>query len=76
MTVVIGGVNVACDARALRWTAGLEVDADGSPRGTIVLPPLPSADESFRPLSVDDDGAVYEMSPGPLGLDVTRYVFP
>jgi hypothetical protein len=48
----------------------------GAPRGTLEIPPLPTADESFRPITVDDDGAVYVMAAGDDGLAVTRYVFP
>jgi hypothetical protein len=42
----------------------------------LEIPPLPTADESFRPITVDDDGAVYVMAAGDDGLAVTRYVFP
>ena len=42
----------------------------------LSLPPLPTADESFRPITVDDDGSVYVMAAGDDGLAVTRYVFP
>ncbi|MGZ3426040.1 MAG: hypothetical protein ACXVCV_05285 [Polyangia bacterium] len=48
----------------------------GAPRGMLEIPPLPTADESFRPITVDDDGAVYVMAAGDAGLAVTRYVFP
>jgi hypothetical protein len=48
----------------------------GAPRGMLSLPPLPTADESFRPITVDDDGTVYVMAAGDNGLAVTRYVFP
>jgi hypothetical protein len=48
----------------------------GAPRGTLEIPPLPTADESFRPITVDDDGTVYVMASGDDGLVVTRYVFP
>jgi len=48
----------------------------GAPRGMLSLPPLPTADESFRPITVDDDGSVYVMTAGDNGLAVTRYVFP
>ncbi|HEX8954447.1 MAG TPA: hypothetical protein VF945_21480, partial [Polyangia bacterium] len=50
--------------------------AGGAPRGLLSLPPLPTADESFRPITVDDDGSVYVMAAGDNGLAVTRYVFP
>jgi hypothetical protein len=48
----------------------------GAPRGLLAIPPLPTADESFRPITVDDDGSVYVMAAGDNGLAVTRYVFP
>jgi len=50
--------------------------AGGIPRGQLEVPPLPAADESFRPVTVDDDGAVLVMAGGDNGLSVTRYVFP
>jgi hypothetical protein len=48
----------------------------GTPRGMLEIPPLPTADESFRPITVDDDGAIYVMAAGDDSLGVTRYVFP
>jgi hypothetical protein len=48
----------------------------GAPRGMLSIPPLPTADESFRPITVDDDGSLYVMVAGDNGLAVTRYVFP
>ncbi|MDB4967129.1 MAG: hypothetical protein JWN44_2818 [Myxococcales bacterium] len=48
----------------------------GAPRGVLETPPLPAADESFRPVTVDDDGTVFVMAGGDNGLTVTRYVFP
>ena len=48
----------------------------GEPRGALELPALPSADESFRPITVDDDGNVYVMAATDSGLTVTRYSFP
>jgi len=48
---------------------------NGVQRGTLTLPPLSSADETFRPLTVDDDGNLYEMSATDSGLQVTRYTF-
>ncbi len=47
----------------------------GTPRGAIEVPPFPTADETFRPISVDDDGTVYVMVAGENGLSVTRYTF-
>jgi hypothetical protein len=47
----------------------------GQVRGSIDLPPITEADESIRPLSVDDDGNVYLMRGGDSGLEVRRYSF-
>jgi hypothetical protein len=52
------------------------LDQNGSPAGAIDAPPLATADESFRPITVDDDGAIYIMYPRAGGLDVVRFVFP
>jgi hypothetical protein len=49
--------------------------ATGDVTGTLSLPPLATGDESFRPLAIDDDGAVYEMIDTDDGLVVTRYAF-
>ena len=48
----------------------------GAPRGMLAIPPLPTADESFRPITVEDDGSIDVMAAGDNGLAVTRYVFP
>jgi hypothetical protein len=50
--------------------------AGGTPRGSITIPPFGSADETFRPITVDDDGSVLVMTSGPKGISVTRYTFP
>ncbi len=50
--------------------------AGGAPSGMLALPPFPTADETFRPLTVDDDGTLYVMVAGDSGLDVVRYEFP
>lgn len=47
----------------------------GVESGAISIPPLTSADETFRPLSVADDGTVYEMIPGPSGVQVLTFTF-
>ena len=54
----------------------LRLGSGGAPRGVLSIPPLPTADESFRPITVDDDGSLYVMAAGDSGLVVTRYVFP
>ncbi len=53
----------------------MRLDPSGTPNGRLVLPPLAQVAETFRPLSVDDSGAVYEMVAGPNGLDVMRFAF-
>ena len=54
----------------------LRLGSGGAPRGVLAIPPLPTADEQFRPITVGDDGVVYVMAAGDGGLAVTRYVFP
>jgi hypothetical protein len=54
----------------------LKLDAGGAPRGRLLLPPLSEADETFRPLSIDDQGALLFMRATPDGLLVTRHLFP
>jgi outer membrane protein assembly factor BamB len=54
----------------------LRLGSGGAPRGLLAVPPMPTADESFRPITVGDDGSVYVMAAGDGGLAVTRYVFP
>ena len=47
----------------------------GAPRGQLRLPPLGSADETFRPLTVDDDGVLYLLLAQESGLEVLRFIF-
>jgi len=54
----------------------LRLGSGGAPRGSITIPPFGSADETFRPIAIDDDGSVLVMTSGPQGLVVTRYQFP
>jgi hypothetical protein len=79
-----GTVYVAADdgdeARAAPYAIANErvevVRLDGgAPAGRIALPPPPTADESFRPLTVGDDGAIYAMVAADSGFSVVRYVF-
>jgi hypothetical protein len=53
----------------------VRLGAGGALRGTLELPPLGAADETFRPLSVGDDGSIYEMVSTAQGVVVTRYTF-
>jgi hypothetical protein len=53
--------------------AVVRVGPGGQPRGRVLVPSAPSPDETFRPVSVDDDGNVYLMVPGESGLTVVRY---
>lgn len=51
------------------------LDRAGTVDGTLRLPPLAGDDELFRPVVVDDAGAVYVMDSGPDGLVVRRHAF-
>lgn len=53
----------------------VRLDDAGAVVGTIRLPPLPGAQEVFRPLAIDDAGAVYMMVSGARGLEVRRWEF-
>lgn len=53
----------------------VQLGRDGSERGRLKLPPLHGSDETFRPVSVGDDGSLYVMRSSESGLTVTRYVF-
>lgn len=53
----------------------VRVGMGGQARGAIRLPVPPGPDETFRSLSVDDDGDILALQPGPAGLDVVRYSF-
>jgi hypothetical protein len=54
----------------------LQLGSFGVTRGRLVLPPISAAEESFRPLSVDDEGSILLMRARPEGLLVTRHRFP
>lgn len=54
----------------------LKLTASGTVAGSLTLPPLAGAEESFRPVSVDDGGALLVMSGDASGLYVSRYLFP
>lgn len=54
----------------------VRLDSGGSERGRLRLPPLPDADESLRPLTIDDSGDLFVMAPTPQGLEIRRYGFP
>jgi hypothetical protein len=51
------------------------LSATGELTGSITVPPLSQPDESFRPITVGDDGSIYVMAGGDDGLEVTRYTF-
>lgn len=53
----------------------LRFDTTGTPQGTLRLPALAGAEELFRPMCVDDAGAVYVMVTTATGVEVRRYVF-
>ena len=48
----------------------------GASLGSLTLPPPPGADEALRPLSVGDDGTVYQMLVGDNGVEIQAYTFP
>lgn len=48
----------------------------GTTRGQLRLPALLSADETFRPLTVDDDGVLYLMMAKDDAMEVLRFTFP
>lgn len=54
----------------------VQLGSGGAVRGRLVVPPLFGAEESLRPLSVDDNGALLVMRTLAEGVVVTRYVFP
>jgi hypothetical protein len=54
----------------------VQLGPGGDVRGYLRLPPLTTADETFRPLTVDDAGNLFVMVPTEAGLVVTRYQFP
>ncbi|HJZ87051.1 MAG TPA: hypothetical protein VKN99_17885 [Polyangia bacterium] len=50
--------------------------ASGQPAGTLALPAPGEPEESFRELAVGDDGTIYQMLPGPDGIEIRSYRFP
>lgn len=46
---------------------------NGTPRGQLILPAFSAAEETFRPMTVDDQGNVLMMVPGPGGMTVLRF---
>lgn len=54
----------------------VRIDRAGVVDGTLRLPAPEGGDEIFRPMCVDDAGAVYVMVPGREGLEVRRYEVP
>jgi hypothetical protein len=57
------------------WITVVRLDGGGEPRGSIEVPPIDVPDESMRPLTIDDEGNLYVMRPGPNGLTINRYSF-
>ncbi len=47
----------------------------GQQRGLLKLPPFQTADETFRPITVADDGTLYVEYVGEEGVEVRRYRF-
>jgi hypothetical protein len=54
------------------WVQRIE---GGALRGMLELPAPSIPDETFRPLTVDDDGTIYQMLPSDTGLEVLRWSF-
>ena len=48
----------------------------GADLGSIAIPPPPPADETLRPLTVDDAGTIYQLLPGPRGVEIHAHTFP
>ncbi len=61
------------DERTIAWRLAGDT---GAPMGALTLPAPPVADEALRPLSVGDDGTVYQMQPSQTGVDIVAYRFP
>jgi hypothetical protein len=74
VAVALGNENAAHEI-VDEHVAVFRLADNGTPTGTLRLPAMTEADESFRPISVSDDGAIFAMMPGPNGLVVTRYDF-
>ena len=51
------------------------LDGAGAVEATMNLPALEGGDEVFRPMRVDDEGAVYVMAPAREGLTIHRYAW-
>ncbi len=50
--------------------------SDGADRGQLLLPPPHGSDESMRPLTVGDDGTIYQMTTSDAGVEIQSYRFP
>ena len=51
------------------------ITSAGSPDGTLTLPAPTQPEETFRPITVDDDGGIVQLIDGPDGVQVVRYSF-
>ncbi len=49
------------------------IDPAGQPRGTLALPSKPSPEETFRELTVGDDGTIYRMVITDQGVTIETY---
>lgn len=57
-------------------TAVLRISKEGKPNGSILLPATrQAADDTFHPLTVGNDGTIYQMVPTAAGLQVNSYAF-
>ncbi len=53
----------------------VSLSPDGTPRGSLSLEAAPPEAESFRDLTVGDDGTLYRMVLGPSGVTIETYHF-
>ena len=78
-------ITVDSDLRGHVYAAGLAQDAtivlrlaenNGADAGSLLLPADPGIIESFRGLTVGDDGTIYQMLASDSGVTITAYTFP
>ncbi len=54
----------------------VRLSSSGAHSGTLELPPVRGPYEIMRPVTVNEEGAIYEMVATDSGLTITRYEFP
>lgn len=50
--------------------------SDGESRGSIAIPAPSTTDEMLRPLTISDDGVIYQMTTSDHGIEVHAYAMP